>query len=290
MARKAFFVTGFSAVSLGSIFYHYNFNRDAKPSSDSLWLKSVSVFAATPTFDKRSPSKLWNDNWDFRDPKIILKKSRPDLNECSPEFSEELKQRTPTASRNIFLIRHGQYIYGNSDTECCLTKLGHEQAHLTGERLQELGITFDKVVISTMTRAKETGEDILSHLPSATNVRSCDMIREGVPIAPEPPVPHYNPSEKDQFVDSARIEAAFRKYLHRASPSQKADSNELFICHGNVIRYFICRALQFPPDGWLRFSVEHASITMLTIRPNGRVFVRCVGCSGHMAPDKISVM
>lgn len=43
------------------------------------------------------------------------------------------------------------------------------------------------------------------------------------------------------FQDSARIEAAFRKYIHRADPGQKKDSIEVFVCHANVIRYFVCR-------------------------------------------------
>ena len=43
------------------------------------------------------------------------------------------------------------------------------------------------------------------------------------------------------YQDGARIEAAFRKYFHRADPEQKGDSVEVIICHANVIRYFVCR-------------------------------------------------
>ena len=41
--------------------------------------------------------------------------------------------------------------------------------------------------------------------------------------------------------DGARIEAAFRRYVHRAEPNQKEDSYEILPCHGNVIRFFVCR-------------------------------------------------
>lgn len=41
--------------------------------------------------------------------------------------------------------------------------------------------------------------------------------------------------------DGARIEAAFRHYIHRAHPKQKEDSYEIIVCHANVIRYFVCR-------------------------------------------------
>lgn len=43
------------------------------------------------------------------------------------------------------------------------------------------------------------------------------------------------------FEDGARIEAAFRKHIHRADPKQKQDSYEVIVCHANVIRYFVCR-------------------------------------------------
>ena len=43
------------------------------------------------------------------------------------------------------------------------------------------------------------------------------------------------------FQDGPRIEAAFRKYFHRADAGQVGDSVEIYVCHGNVIRYFVCR-------------------------------------------------
>ena len=45
--------------------------------------------------------------------------------------------------------------------------------------------------------------------------------------------------------DGARIEAAFRKYFHRASPDQSEDSYEVIVCHANVIRFFACRSVFF---------------------------------------------
>jgi len=38
-----------------------------------------------------------------------------------------------------------------------------------------------------------------------------------------------------------RIEAAFRRFVHRADPTQKEDSYEIYVCHANVIRYFVIR-------------------------------------------------
>ena len=38
----------------------------------------------------------------------------------------------------------------------------------------------------------------------------------------------------DFFQEGARIEAAFRKYFHRAEPSQEKSSVDILVCHGNV--------------------------------------------------------
>lgn len=52
--------------------------------------------------------------------------------------------------------------------------------------------------------------------------------------------------------------------------------------------FLLNRALQFPPEGWLRMSLNNGSITHLVIRPNGRVALRTLGDTGFMPPDKIT--
>lgn len=123
-----------------------------------------------------------------------------------------------------------------------------------------------------------------------------------------------------------RIENAFRKYFYRApipatlenipatntntdnetksdakvvatSPSAETTRNdklqthpqhefEIIICHANVIRYFFCRALQLPPEAWLRLCVFNCSLTYFTIRPTGTVSCRMLGDVGHLPYDK----
>ena len=43
------------------------------------------------------------------------------------------------------------------------------------------------LVKSTMTRATQTGDIVHSHFPGTT-IKPCDMLREGGPCLPEPPV------------------------------------------------------------------------------------------------------
>lgn len=100
--------------------------------------------------------------------------------------------------------------------------------------------------------------------------------------------PVGSPLLQQFFEDGARIEAAFRKYFHRAEPDQKQDTYTLVVCHANVIRYFVCRALQFPPEAWLRISLGHASITWISVMDDGRVTLRTLGETGHMPKELLS--
>ena len=59
------------------------------------------------------------------------------------------------------------------------------QAMNTGDRLKSLNIKFDKIVHSTMTRAKETAELIKESFPEI-QFDSCSLLREGAPCPPEP--------------------------------------------------------------------------------------------------------
>jgi len=57
---------------------------------------------------------------------------------------------------------------------------------------------------------------------------------------------------------------------------------EIIVCHANIIRYFLCRALQLPPEAWLRLCTFNCSLTYLTIRPTGTVSCRMLGDVGHL--------
>ncbi|XP_038053666.1 serine/threonine-protein phosphatase PGAM5, mitochondrial-like isoform X2 [Patiria miniata] len=232
-----------------------------------------------------TPSTKWEGNWDRREPESLLSPNKTELD--GSEYSAQIQKLKPTATRHLILIRHGHYaIEGETDEKRVLTAQGREQAELTGKRLKELDYPYSIMINSSMTRAQETADIIAKSVPLVPR-GVCNMLREGAPIPPEPPVGHWKPEIKF-YEDGARIEAAFRKYFHRADPDQIKDSYEILVCHANVIRYFVCRAMQFPPEAWLRISLNHGSITWLAVRPSGRVSLRQLGDCGHMPPSKIS--
>ncbi|XP_075048749.1 serine/threonine-protein phosphatase PGAM5, mitochondrial-like isoform X3 [Mixophyes fleayi] len=125
---------------------------------------------------------------------------------------------------------------------------------------------------------KTDAECVLTPLGVPTS--SSDLLQEGAPIRPDPPA-QWKP-EFMYYEDGPRIESAFREYIHRADYEQDEDSYEILVCHDNVIRYIVCRALQVAPDAWLRMSLHHGSITELLIHHNGNVSLRSLGDAGYM--------
>jgi len=228
-----------------------------------------------------TPSRKWDNNWDLRDPEFMGK------TEC------------PKATRHLILIRHGQYhIENDDDKDRTLTQLGREQLQMTGQRLKAMTtdgkISYDKIHVSTMTRALESAAIIGAELMGVPAGTGDALLCEGAPYPPEPP--HWPVSDKGKnasklryaFLDGPRIEAAFRKYFHRANYEQVNDSYEIIVCHANVIRYFAMRALQLPPEAWLRISLKNGSITTISITPTGKVALRTLGDAGHMPPDLLT--
>lgn len=219
-------------------------------------------------------------------------------------------------TRHVILIRHGQYNEQEKlDENRKLTPLGREQADYTGKRLREMiegvagtgftGCNVKVVRVSNMARAKETADIIASHLPSVERAEPDPDLNEGRPAHNLPGGSASTSTIEKTDEHHPRIEAAFEKYFYRAkdlpkdketgddedhtdennpkdpnSGEQKEGSRhefEVIVCHANVIRYFLCRALQIPPEAWLRLCTFNCSLTYLTIRPTGTVSCRMLG-------------
>ncbi|PAA76321.1 hypothetical protein BOX15_Mlig026244g1, partial [Macrostomum lignano] len=147
--------------------------------------------------------------------------------------------------RHIVLIRHGRYSLASSH----LDDMGREQADLLGIRLAELhakhGIA--RLMSSNSTRAVETSELAMRHLPHLNGKRAEDpMLREiGCPCPPEPPMNNYR-AEYRYHEGSALAEAAFRRHIHRSSRSDEAQivangaKLEVIVCHANSLCLCLC--------------------------------------------------
>lgn len=285
---------GFTTALTGSTFayYRYNLLGNSGTTADCKPAELFEEEETSPPVEK----KRWDDNWDLHNNKFPIAESStlkekvevPLVDAVSETISSCPSEPKPTATRHIILVRHGQYVHNDNDRFRILTDLGKQQSTLTGERLRSLGIKFNKMVVSTMTRAQETGGLIGEALTDAVEKDFCSLLREGAPYPIEPKSSVWNPHDRTYFRDNPRIEGAFRKYIHRADPKQTEDTYDLLVCHANVIRYFVCRSLQFPLEGWGRMSIAHCGLTWLSILPNGRVSLRGLGDTGHLPPNLIT--
>ena len=146
-------------------------------------------------------------------------------------------------TRTIYLIRHGHYDEADERDEYIgkgLTPLRIAQARLVASRLKGMPIEFSSLISSTMTRAKQTSQVIVNDFPEIVFEQS-ELIRECTPPTwREDVMAETNNTEAEECVDN--LEQAFQRYFI-PSPVEK-DWNDIIVCHGNVIRYFVTKKLK----------------------------------------------
>jgi serine/threonine-protein phosphatase PGAM5 len=206
---------------------------------------------------------------------------------CASLFTLAFPARAPAADapgrgvRTLYLVRHGAYEERDTtdeDTGRHLVPLGREQAKRVGARLAALPVRFDALHASTMSRARETAAIIAPalHLDPrpARDLRECTP-----PSRSENVMRDLAPGEADSC--GARIDRAFARFFR---PSPDRDSAEVLVCHGNVIRWIVCRALGVDPAAWLGMAVIHTGITIVQVRPDGSMKLVCFNDAGHLPP------
>ncbi len=171
-------------------------------------------------------------------------------------------------TRTLVFLRHGQY---DAEGGGVLTVLGREQARLAGKYLETF--RFDVVWASTLTRAKETADIVAMHL-GGMKVRHTGLLREGLYTKVE----GYEVPATARREDCARADAAYAKIVR----TSRADRAELVVCHGNLIRYFMCRALHTPTTNWLRMTTSHCGLSRVVVRDTGAVRVVSYNETSHL--------
>lgn len=171
-------------------------------------------------------------------------------------------------TRTLILLRHGQYA---AEGVGALTPLGREQARLTGRYLESMSI--DAIWSSTLPRAKETAQ-IVAEVVAGARPRHTRLLREGLYTKVE----GYNVPPSERREDRERADAAYSKFFRKT----RRDRTELVVCHGNLIRYLVCRALHLPIAKWLRMNSCHCGITRVLVRETGAVRVVSYNETAHL--------
>jgi serine/threonine-protein phosphatase PGAM5 len=191
--------------------------------------------------------------------------------------------QSDTFARTIYLVRHGAYD-SSAATESPdgpgLTPLGITQARLLGARLRGLPSSVTMLTASTMARARETAAVLHESLPSVP-LQESNLLRECTPPmrGEQEPDPQL---EKEERACQITLDEAFRQYL---VPARALEQRDVLVCHGNVIRYFVMKALGVDTRAWTELSVAHASLTVIRVRADGKMSVLAVGDVGHIPPN-----
>ncbi|CAK8994286.1 unnamed protein product [Durusdinium trenchii] len=258
--------------------------------------------------------RTWNGDWDGR----------------GPPPGEKMKATGKI--RHLILVRHGQYDLEGEERG--LTDLGRRQSEKLAQRLSaerqltkkdrygEVRIQYAGIWVSNVTRAIQTAQILAAHLPDVPLMEPDVLLSEGKPTQPHP-----------SSSDSARMEAGFRKYVHREvdhkrlaekekkkkkeqesklgdgyvpeatpeahreeketpkevkEPKEPEHVYEIYVCHMNLIRYFVMRALQLPPEAWLRLRGDNTNITEIVVHADGRVSLHRFGDIGHLPLDMVT--
>jgi serine/threonine-protein phosphatase PGAM5 len=119
-----------------------------------------------------------------------------------------------------------------------LSPLGVAQARLAGARLAAWPQRFDGLHVSPLRRARETAATIGESLPGShfdidEDLAECTpRTRRTEIIADEKPA--------DLAACEAQLDRTFARYFQPAAGKPRTD---LLVCHGNVSRYHVTRAL-----------------------------------------------
>lgn len=181
--------------------------------------------------------------------------------------------------RTVWLIRHGEYERDvQTPDEGGLDALGRQQARLLAARLDGYPLAFTSLQASTMTRARQTAAIIGEHFPDL-EIRPCDDLRECTPPTRRTDImADLEPGEADACRDA--LEATWARIFRPAH--QAGPEHDIVVCHGNVIRWFVTRALDVDPEAWLGMSIANCSVTVIQVAADGRMKLISFADSGHL--------
>ena len=184
-------------------------------------------------------------------------------------------------TRTIYLIRHGHYDEADERDEYTgkgLTPLGIAQAKLLAARMKAMPVMFTSLTSSTMTRARQTAMIINESFPKF-KLNQSPLISECTPPTWRKDImAETDSAELSECVDN--IEKAFQEYFI-PSPDAK-DRNDIIVCHGNVIRYFVTKVLKVDTMSWLQMSITNCSLTIIRIMADESMKLDTFSDYGHM--------
>ena len=196
----------------------------------------------------------------------------------------------------LLLVRHGEPLAvsdqaGGADPE--LSPQGHEQAAAVASWVTAGGEEIVEVVVSGMRRAQQTAapaaralglEPVVDPELAEFDVGRPDYLPVHARLgSDDPDWRRISEGWFPEFVDAeaftARVKGAFGRIVERHRDAGR--DSVLVVCHAGVINTFLAGELGLARP--LTFPLDHGGVSRVLVSRAGRVRVRSVNETGHVA-------
>jgi serine/threonine-protein phosphatase PGAM5 len=173
------------------------------------------------------------------------------------------------AERYVTLIRHGHYeresqLLGGGD----LTDKGIFQVEQLAQALrQQYPITT--MYSSTLRRAVHTAH-IIAKINGQMSFQQDDTLCEALFYIPTKDAQRFG-DLSSEAVTAQRIRVAHAYNVYMIPAVGAADEHDVISTHGNVIRYFVMRAIGAPLELWTHIDVYHTGVTRFVVTSEEQV-------------------
>ncbi len=186
--------------------------------------------------------------------------------------------------RILYLVRNAQYDreqVRDDEISAPLTSPGKEQAALTAHALKDLHV--NTIYASPERQTMDTAA-ILSRNMNDIEVVETNLLRQYPSVQSasgstlHPDILKYMAAGQKKQLD-----AAFNSYF---KPVIGSEQHEIIVCHANIIRDLICRALSVNPETWAHMIIHHCGISSIIINADGTIELAGYNDTHHL-PDKL---
>ncbi len=183
--------------------------------------------------------------------------------------------------RIIYLIRNGQYdreaVDPQTNIGASLTEIGREQAAITAKAIRDLPIVaascspYQQIVETAqiLVQPFEGFEAKETHL-----LREYDLLLQMLDERDHRDIVRFMAVNRE-----AQLDLAFATFF---KPSPEDEIQEFIVCHDNIIRNLICRAVGVSPETWMHMMINNCGISCVLIHPDGKMEVTAFNDTKHL--------
>ncbi len=184
------------------------------------------------------------------------------------------------ASRHLYFVRHGQFDPDQkTNPKGGLTAAGRRQARALVKAFK--GIPVTAIHVSTLPRAMQTAGPLVKAFPGAKVAYTRRLLECIPPLTTELRELFFQNVGDDELRRHYwHAERAFTYYVRRTAG---ADRHEVLICHGNLIRYLVCRVMDVDATAWSALTSNNCGITRIVVEANGLCSLISYNEIGHLA-------